>query len=461
VRRIEGGRFDLHEVIRQYALPYFAGDPQNLEISDRYSEYYLGLVGDREQALKSAAQQEAVRELTVEMDNVRAAWTWAIQREKFAWIRQALRSFGWLCDVAGWLREGIEQMEPVVQVLRPRVIAAEAGLEDALYPQDALYRQTLGLTLAQQGILYFRKGRFDRAMAAFDESLVILRPLGDPVWMTDALVWGGVLSHHMGDTAKARALTEEGIACAQALGDSWFEGYALYNLGYLSSQAGRYADGYEQMLAALSMWRALGDPSITALGLNYISPTAIQLGHLEEAQAFLQESLSLCLQVGDRWSLGTVYRNLGLTALAQGSPMEAQSHLQKSLEIFGDYTVGWDIARTLTYLGEAALAAGDLNEARNYYLDALRLAAGAHSIPLALDAILGLAHWQLQGGEAEGAFALAFFVLNHAAGTQEMRNRASHLVMEAGEKLDEDRIQSAKERSQGWSFESIIEWISF
>jgi predicted ATPase len=443
VRRADSGRYDLHEVIRQYVLAYFNDDAENLEIRDHQCEYYLGFLRDREKVLKSAAQQEAVQELAGEMDNVRAAWTWAIRCGKFEWIGQTLRSFSWLHHTAGWLMEGIEQVEPVVQALR-----SSAG--------DREQKRILGLALAQQGLLFFRKGQFDQAQSRYDESLTMLRSSGDPACLADPLLYSGILTHLKGDFGRAEGLIEESLACARKAGDRWFEAYALYNLGYIASMKGYYADGYEQMQAGLAMWRELGDPSSIALGLNYISPTAIQLGYLEEAQAYLHESLLLCMQAGDRWGTGTAYRNLGLASLAQGSPDEAQLFIRLSLDIFGEYIEGWDIARSLTYLGDAVWMAGDLPGAKGIYQEAIRSALEARAFPVALDALVGLARLHLCAGEFERAFELSGFVLDHPAGVQETRDRSKGLMMEAVEQLDEERIRAVRKKIAGQSLETIL-----
>lgn len=446
IRHPESSRYDLHEVIRQYALSHFESDPQRDEILDRYAAYYTGLLRDREHALKSAAQHAVIRELAVEMDNVRAAWSWAVQRGEFGCIAEALGSFGWLCDVAGWLGEGIELMELVVKALRPR-----ATIDD---------QKILGHTLAQQGLLYFRKGWFDQAQSVWDESLAILRPIGDARLLALPLVYNSILSHLMGDLDKARQLLAEGLSCAQAAGDRWSEAYAIFNQGYLASLTGRYADGYEQMLDGLALWREFGDPSSIAMGLNYIAPTAIQLGYLAQAQAYLQESLALCNQVGDRWGMGTAYRNLGLTALAQGQPVEAQSLIRKSLDIFGEYIVGWDIARSLTYLGDAMLMLDDLACARKIYPQALRVALDARSTPVALDALLGLARIHLRTGEAEPAYELAWFVLGHPAGVMVTRDNAAQMVLQAGQHLGPETIQAIEERTVRLTVEAIAPALS-
>jgi tetratricopeptide (TPR) repeat protein len=444
VRRAENGRYDLHEVVRQYALSHLADDPGcEVATRDRHCDFYLAMLRDREQDLKGAAQREAIRELTDEIDNVRLAWAWAVQREKFAVLGAALRCFGSLYDIGGWRRDGIEQLESVVQALRAR-------------PEDEEQQKVLGQALAQQGLLFFRQGNHDRAQLLFEESQAVLRPIADPALLADPLIFSGIIMHLTGRIDRSQSLLDEGLACAQAAGDQWFAAYALYNQGYIASLLGRYAEGYEQMLAGLAMWRALGDPRYTALGLNFISPTAIHLGRLEEAQAFLQESLALSTKVGDRWGMGTAYRILGLAALARGDINEAQSLINKSLELFTGFVTGWDIVQSLVYLGEATTAAGDSSEAKRVYLDALQMAVEAQATSLALDALTGLAHLQALAGQAEQALELIMRVLRHSASTQEAKDRAEKLREQLETQLAPQQIETVQAQAEAKSFDALV-----
>lgn len=442
VHRAENGRYDLHEVVRQYALSHLVDAPVcEVTTRDQHCDFYLGLLRDREAALKSAAQRGALRELMDEIGNLRVAWAWAVEHEKFLSIGPALRSFALLFDIGGWIGQGIEQLESVVQALRARC-------------EDEELQKVLGQALTQQGDLLFRQGQFSQAMIRFEESLSILRPIGDPALLAGPLIFSGAVMHLTGQIERAQSLINEGMACAQAAGDQWFAAYACFNQGYIASLLGRCAEGYEQMLAGLAMWRALGDPRYTALGLNFISPTAIHLGHLEKAQAFLQESLALSTQVGDRWGMGTAYRNLGLAALAQGDIAEAQALLHKGLDIFTQVTTGWDIVQSLVYLGEVAAAADDLSAASRIYLEALQLAMEVQVISLALDALMGLAHLQARTGQAEAALELSLCVSSHPSSTHAAKDRAGHLRAELEPHLTPQQVDAIQ--AQARCFEALV-----
>jgi len=444
VRRAENGRYDLHEVVRQYALSHLAKDPQGEATRDRHGDFYLALLREREAALKSAGQREALQELTDEVDNLRSAWVWAVRHEKIASIGQALRCFGWFHEMRGWYREGVEQVELAVQVLRTG-------------PEEESRQRVLGQALGQQGLLRFRQGRFDRALALFEESLTLLRPIGEPDLLLDSLTFCGIVMFLRGEVERAQSLVEESLACARAARDPWFEAYALYNQGSIAAlPLGQHAKAYGQLLEGLRIWRALGDPRAISLGLNWISPTAIKIGRYDEAQAYLEEGLELCTQVGDRWGIGTAYRHLGVLALVQGNALKAQSLLYKSLDTFAGSVTGWDVVQSLIYLGEATATAGDPSQARQIYLDALQQANEAQATSLALDVLTRLGDLQAQAGHAEQALELPICVLNHPASTQETKDRATQLRTQVRTQLAPQQIQAIEARSQARSFETLV-----
>ena len=444
VRRVENGRYDLHEVIRQYASSYLEEDQARChETCDLHSEYYLTFASEYERKLKSASQQAAMREMSLELDNLRTAWDWGIKHEKFVSIGKAVRSFGWFFEVSGLIRDGIDQLELLVQTLSDKL-------------RDRQMDKAFGTALVQQGLLYFRTGQFLHAQELYDKSLTILRSVNEPALLADALIFNGTLRHLNGEYHDAKALIEEGLACAQAANDQWFTAYGIYNLGHVDSLMGEYQKGYELMQEGLNLWRELGDPHSISLGLNFLVDTQLALKRYDEAKISMQESIALCEQTKNRWGMGTAYRYLGLATLAEGQYIKAQGYFQKSLEIFGEYFEGWDIALSLAYLGDAKMLSGDINEARKIYLRAFQIALDAHSTPIALDSLLGLARLQAEAGKIEHALELLYYILNHPSSTQETRNRAIEVCKKIPKKFTDIQIQAIKEVALSRTFEEFL-----
>lgn len=425
MRRTEAGRYDLHEVIRQYASEHLESNPARCEETcARHSEYYLRLASEYKKKLKSAAQQDAVREMTVELDNLRAAWTWGVEHEKFESIGRAVRAFGWYYEVAGLIHEGIERLESLIRVLREK-------------PHKKKTDKILGACLVHQGLLCFRSGDFARATDLYPEAIALLHAVNDRALLADALIFYGTIHHLSGAYLESKKLIEEGLVYARETNDTWFAAYGVYNIGHVDSILGDYEKGYEQMQAGLKLWRELGDPHSISLGLNFCVQTQIALGRVDEAIATMQESIALCERTQNRWGMGTAYRYLGLATLAADHCDEAKRHLEKSLEIFGEYFKGWDIAQTLIYLGETYLHLGDDAQAKTILLDSLRLARDIHSEPLMLESIAGLAALELCLNSDLTAGWLTL-IMNHPAAIHDTKQRAEQLFAEQKQRVPAD-----------------------
>lgn len=443
VRRKSSGRFELHEVIRQYAYAQFEIDPEMDRVLDAHTAIYLRFLADRRADLKGPAQFRVLQELRSEMNNLRGAWDRAVDRKAFDQLGGCIRSLGWFCDISGYLGDGIDMLEKLVAGLR-----AETADDD--------FQRLIGISFGQMGLITFRQGHFEQALTYLDQSLQILRPFNEPDFLTDPVIIKGVIHHLNGDFDLSKTLILEGLDWARRVGDRWWEGYAIFNLGYIESLMGNYDAGYEQMLQGLAIWRELNDASTIALGLNHICPTALRLNKIEEAQVWLEESVELCSKVGDRWGLGTAYRNLGLTFLIKGETDEALHYLIKSLDLFTGFTTGWDLIRSNIFIGEVYRVKKEYAQARQIFQDAVRQALNYQSNVLALDATASLALVNLVDGHPNVAFEMAQLVLSESRTTHFVRERAEKILYEARNRLDIEEIEKATERLERLSLVSVF-----
>lgn len=408
LRRSANGRFDLHEVIRQYAKDYLKDEAA---LRDSHSEYYLGQLRQSAAELFGADRSNALGRLFDELGNLSAAWAWALAQKQFAWLDAALQSLWMLYDVHGWLADGIQQTGALIAALRRETAA----------------QMYLGRALTFHGMLVFRAGDYLRARAALDEAIALLRAAGESQSLPPALIFNGIVVSLMGDFSLARALMDEGVDLAQAHGERWFTALAQFDQGFIAGQQGDFVYAYERMQAGLSIWRALENSRFIAFALNFLSPIAIQLGRLDEAQDYLEESLRISAQIRDRWGMGTALGRLGNLALRKGDAQTARRLLADSLTLFTDLGARWDIAWALTQLGKAAIASAAWDEAEDLLKRAVKLSLEAQALPQAMDAALELAQCFLQRGEVERAAELVLPVLSHPAGTDMARQRAGEL----------------------------------
>ena len=99
-------RYDLHELIRQYAATRLQADtPAEQATCDRHSHYYLTLLQAYEPALTSSRQKEALPELSVDIDNIRTAWEVAATHQHIDLLRSAALALNYFYELHQYFQE--------------------------------------------------------------------------------------------------------------------------------------------------------------------------------------------------------------------------------------------------------------------------------------------------------------------------------------------------------------------
>ncbi|MBI4670542.1 MAG: tetratricopeptide repeat protein [Chloroflexi bacterium] len=376
VRRVEANRYDLHELVRQYAVIRLAENaPEQAETLDRRGVFYLKQFAEQENVLNSPAQTEVIKEQTREMGNVRAAWHHAGERGEFSLIGQTLNSFLLFYEVRGWFREAIEQIEVATNALRARPTSAP---------------DLMGQLLNRQAWFRFRCGQYGAARELSKQGLALLRPLGPQSALANASLFGAIIAYRAGELSAAQQLADEGLTTARAIHTDWLIAFGLCVQGIVAQAAGRHSEAYDHLRAGPEGFRAVGSPHLIGFALNYLAPITLDLGRIAEAQVLLEESLAMNQRADDRWGLGTCYGNLGLVAQARGDLNAARSLFRQAVDTFDELGARGYTAEYLVHLGAASAAMGDAAEAKKIFRDAIRLASQAQAMLTVADGIVGL-----------------------------------------------------------------------
>src|SRR5207248_6919152 len=92
------GRYDMHELLRQYNEEYLQKSGDTAAARTAHSTYYLGFLHQREADLKGRRQLAALDEVEADFENVSAAWRWAASQKAYETIDQALESLYLFCE---------------------------------------------------------------------------------------------------------------------------------------------------------------------------------------------------------------------------------------------------------------------------------------------------------------------------------------------------------------------------
>jgi predicted ATPase/DNA-binding XRE family transcriptional regulator len=452
IRRSGAGRYDLHDLIRQFAAEQFAQRPEEQTATQAcHGMHYLAYFGQADGRLRSAAQRETLAELTAEMDNFRAAWAWAVEYGEFALIEQTMRTFFRLYDTRGWFQEGLDMLDRSVDALEK---------SHAHAPPDRTDEVALGHMLATRSWFAYRLAHYEQAQEMLERSLEILRRLNEPSVMVESLTYLGRVMEMTGNYARSLDLYSEGLDIATAIGDQWFKavcGILHTALVGITLVKVKPEITHERLQSVVADSRVIGDPRVIALGLDFLSRSALRLERYDEARTALEENVALNSSIGFGWGLGTAYRALGIVAQAQGRHQQAVDMFRKSMGIFTELGGRWFMAHVLAEMGGSILALGNEAEAGRIWSESLHIATDIHATPVALEALAGFANLRAKQGAREHALELLLIVLNHPASLQVTKNRASALWSELELQLTRAQIDAIQAGVGDKSFDAVVQ----
>ncbi len=344
-------RIGMLQTVREYALERLAASGEEDAARARHADHFLALAEAAAPHLDGPRAAASLARLGREVDNLRAALDWLLERgegERAARLAGALGVFWWR---RGQLREGRRSLE--------RALARGAGLSPGTRA-----RATLAL------------GRLARAqydpVAARDrlaDALALARELGDERAAADALDELGIVAvlGGVGDDEAAARLFGESLALARRIGDRAIAARALMHLGNVARMRGDDAGAAARYEESLGLLRPGGDLGDLGRALNNVGLSALLAGDGARAEALLAEAIALLREAGDANGLAVTLCTLGQAALARDDAGHAAGPLRESLALFGELDSTLGIARCLEGFAGLAAVEGDPRRAARLF----------------------------------------------------------------------------------------------
>lgn len=410
--RKPSGRYEMLEVIRQYAQEKLAQVPSEQETTrDRHCRYYTTFLQQREGQMKGIGQRQALGEISNEIENVREAWDWALRRGRRADIGRAQESLFIFYEIWSWFQEGEEAFGRAVQIL------------DQGAPLDAEGERPSSLILAQ------------------------------------ALACQGGLCHHLGEYKRARALLQRSLDILRKLDARAEMAFPLTHLGFVAYLEGKYEEAQTRCQESLAICRETGNRWRAATSLTTLGLVAYGQEVYREAEGLFRESLTICREIGDEWGMAFALNNLGYIAYLLEAYNEARRLCQESLTILQKIGHRYGVAATLDSLGSIATAMEAYLEAWRYFQQALRMADDVGAMPLVLEILVSMATLLAKRGAVRRAAELASFVAQWKGGERHSQARAEHLLTELAPELSPDQLALIQERADRKKAHDLIEEI--
>ena len=423
LRRTQGGRLEIHELLRQFAAEPL-GDQAD-KVRDRHAKYYTTFLQKRTTALQGGKQQKALTEIDQEIKNCSAAWEYAISEGNIEAIGTGLDGLFHFYDIRSRFQEG-------------ELMFRQAAVNLVIDPRNREQAIVKAKLQARQGWFTFHLGQTEQSWTLLQNTLSSLRALQAEHEMVFNLNYLGAVARHLAEYESAQAYLSEALAIAQAMGDQLGASIALNIHGQIASLQGEYEKARELCRQSLQIKRQIGDRWGMTFSLTYLGRVELMLGEYQEAKELLRESMTISETFGDRRGLAFALLNLGNVAQAQGETqrLEAQRLYQESLYLYNEIGSRQEASLTLSKLGEVACELEEWSNAKSYFRHALSIALEIGSAPAMLAGLLGTATLHTRLNASSRAIPLLIFIQNYASASPSQRAQAKQLQAEMAQVPD-------------------------
>ncbi len=441
------GRYQLHELLRQYAAEHLVQSPEAIaRVYDWHCAYYADFLQQRAKALDGSGQREAIEDIAAELENIRAAWQWAVHQARTDDLQKAAYTFYHFCDFQSRYQEGADAFEKAVQSLDGVEPAGQQG-------------ETLALLLVLLGWHYIRLGKLEQARAVLERSQALLNDLNvppPPGFATDPLTGLGLLAKILGDYTTAAELGQKSRQLNESQGDKQNLQMAYYVLANAAFAQGAYEEAryYAQQAYALS--EATHNRWFSAYILTDLGNVARALGDYDQARQYYQASYAIRQAFNDPEGMAVALNHLAMIARLQEAHQEAAKLYQQSRIIYQKIGDQGGLATSLTGLGLAACALGDYGGARQYFQQALQITTQRQFVPLTLTILIGVGELLLRTGQPKQGIELLAFVDHHPASERETKARAQQCLTRYEAELAPEVFAEARQRGASNDLEAIV-----
>jgi tetratricopeptide (TPR) repeat protein len=325
----EGGatRYQLLETLRHFAREQLEGSGAADETRRLHAEHFARVAEEARIELQSAREVERRAQLRLELDDLRSAVTWGLERDSAEDAALSLRTLSALTDesvltrshgIGAWALAAVDSARRSTPAHTTSVLGAAAWAliwrgdyeQGRALAHEALDQPDLGSApglagaFSAEAVALQNVGRFDEAIAIYDRCQEVLEASGQSGSTTGSLVWSSlaIVRAAQGDYVRAREANEHALRIARATQNPTALAQAQFAEGLA-----RCPDDPEAGLAAFEesariMGSGAGDATLDS-ALSRVSELRAEAGDRTGALEALADALHHSVEVTGRMGL--------------------------------------------------------------------------------------------------------------------------------------------------------------
>lgn len=449
-------RYAIHELLRQFGAQQLAQrEALETAVAERHARYFAAFLAERATKQAGAEQVQAMNEIAREIDNIRAAWHWAMAGRAAAGRATIFTPGVWgllvFFDVRGRYAEGLALMRQAHQTLR--------AVEEAGGALTAAEQKLLGRVLAAGSWFRMKMGDMGRARTLAERALATLQPLDDHVGEGYALLFRGAICYARGDFATAVGYFQAAVAAYAAADYLFGVAGAEGNLAEMGILLGDLALARAHSDRSVQLAEQLANPYMIAHNVERAGQIDLLQGDLAAAERAFQRSLAVARELNEAYMIANTLESLGNLAVKRSDYPAAREYFREGVALARKINNPLEIANMLTRLGETHVRLRETAAAQTALREALGVAQAADAVATLLDALMVWAQLALAEGDATTAVTLAHGVVGHGSATQETRAAAEQLLARAEEAMEDTAWATAVARGREATPEALVEML--
>ena len=490
LRRVSHGRFEIIEVLRHFAEYKLRESQEDFDNAyTMHSAYYTDLLNSNYPGMMSSDQVRSVDAIRTEIENIRAAWTWTVDKRNWADVEKSMYGFIVYIEITGHYADGLEVFSKALEKLNSRPapelewlqaniklrvawmqfcigdhpsgiqklqevldkfsqLGARLEIGIAYYflskANDRLNLSQLAIEQAEKGLLIFRDEQFSGQRHVRSLTAHLLEVYGLALLKLDRV-------------KEAEKVLQESLHIHQELGQRFGSVHVLEALGRVLTAEGDISGALALRLQALKIAKDFGNKYSISILLNNLCHIYTIMNEYDIAIRYQQESIVISREIGHRWLTAIGLNNLGYIFLKHFTDYnEAIRLYMESLSLFTAIEDRRGVVYTLHDMGVAALEARQIGQSRSYFLDALNKANLTKSPELQLYVLSSMAAVYLNTGQPSTAYELSYLILSHPQSGTDAKQRANFLLGEIELAMTEAQIQDFTLRGQSTDLEQVV-----
>lgn len=473
----QDGRFEMLSTLHQFAFSKLHENNDELDLTKtKFCEYYANFCDQKLPDLAGPHLRAALDELLSEIENIRTAWGWMIDSDRwdlvdrakiplltfhnilgnfiqggefyrlalqklnkltapeFVFIRASMQQINaWMTYRTGLLAEALKELAECMVVFRAHNSTWEIAMN--LYCQAEAHhimgQPAMAKILIEQALTLMYgddipKSNYNTSIQAYCQSLL------------------GMILMALGDFEQARLNLQASLAINLRIGASYGSVHPLMGLGKLAILQGDFLQARDLYLQALETSTNIYDQRGTVLIHNNLASIYENIVNITESHHHITTALRLCKETGDRRLTAVILNNLAYLQLRYlDQPAESIRTYHESIALFSEIGDLRGIAYSSYDVSKAYLKVGLLDEARKYCYQSLNTSMTLDSTPLILHSLHGFAHLFASTHAPERALRLCNLLENHPQIEPDTRKRVVVTRVELETTLSPDIIQDA------------------